>query len=185
MDEKLAVQQCVQGNPEAFAGLVNQYQFRVLALAMNITRDKEEARDVAQDVFIQAYTNLHRFDIQKSFKNWIMGITVKRSIDQTRKQKTFLKFFNRYLTVARLYNQPENKKIEESVIFHPLLRYLNKKERAALSLQLNEEYTAKEIGEILDCSENTVRVYLFKARQKIKKRLGDHKTVSAKYEVTG
>jgi RNA polymerase sigma factor (sigma-70 family) len=48
---------------------------------------------------------------------------------------------------------------------------LNERERIALSLQINENYTAKEIGKILDCSENSVRVLLFKAKKKLKKNL--------------
>jgi RNA polymerase sigma factor (sigma-70 family) len=57
------------------------------------------------------------------------------------------------------------------------LKRLNERERTALCLQINENYTAGEIGQVLQCSENSVRVTLFKARKKLKKALRESKEV--------
>ncbi|MCK4836112.1 MAG: sigma-70 family RNA polymerase sigma factor [Candidatus Aminicenantes bacterium] len=183
MNETAIIQQSLAGNPDAFAQLVNRYQCNVIALAMNITGDADDARDVAQDSFMQAFTNLHRFDRNRTFKKWLMGITVKRSIDRVRKNKSFLKFFKRYMRVAKTEDTLNTKMIEDSLIIHPLLKKLNGKERSILSLYINESYSAKEIGTMLNCSENTIRVHLFNARKKLKKELLNNPVPGGNYEV--
>ena len=173
-DERSAIRLCLDGQNEAFEALVTRYESHVKALAWNITGSAEEAMEISQDAFLQAFKNLHLFDQTKPFKNWLLGITIKRSLDKIRKKKSFLYFFNRYAREVPMAKE-EIRPIEESAIFHPLLKRLNERERAALSLQINENYTAKEIGRILDCSENSVRVTLFKAKKKLKKEFLDRK----------
>ena len=169
-NEVQMIRSCLAGNREAFEILVNRYESHVKALAWNIIGSPEEAMEISQETFLQAFKNLHLFDIGKNFKSWLLGITIKRSIDKLRKQKTFLNFFQRYSLEVPLTSE-EIKPIDESPIFHPLMNRLKERERIALSLQINENYTAKEIGKILDCSENSVRVLLFKAKKKLKKVL--------------
>jgi RNA polymerase sigma-70 factor (ECF subfamily) len=171
MNEKEIIKTCLNGSVDAFETLVEHYQSRVIALAWNILGDPDEAKDTAQDTFIQAFKNLHRFDMKRNFKTWLMGITVKRAIDRIRKQKSFLKFF-KHLTENANFHIPANiHRIEDTEIFYPLLKILTEKERAAVTLKINDGYSAREIGAILNCSEATARVYLFKAKKKLKKAL--------------
>ncbi len=60
---------------------------------------------------------------------------------------------------------------DESAVLSPLLKKLTVKERLALSLSVNEEYTAAEIAEVLQCAESTARVHLFNAKRKLRKGL--------------
>lgn len=178
-EEKTIIRKCLDGNRDVFEVLVNRYETHVKTLAWNITGNPEDAIEVSQEAFLQAFKNLHRCDLNKNFKNWLLGITFKRSIDRIRKQKSFWNFFNRYVQVAPLKKE-EITTIEESAIFHPLLKKLNEKERTALSLQMNENYSAREIGGILNCSENAVRITLFRAKKKLKKELLKNRTAPGK-----
>ena len=171
MDERVIIQTCLKGETDNFEYLVEHYQSRVIALAWNILGDPDEARDVAQDTFVQAYKNLHLYDHQRNFKTWLIGIAVKRSLDRIRKKKNFIKFFKICSKNLVFNKKPDVRSIEESEIFQPLLKLLNKKERAVLSLKVNEGYSAQEIGLVLNFSEATARVYLFKAKKKLKKAL--------------
>ena len=183
MDEKEIILQCRQGNLDAFARLVDHFQYRVIAVASNITGDPEEARDVAQDTFVQAFKNLDTFDLNRSFKKWLMGITVKRSIDRLRKNKSYIKFFKAYIKMTPLAQNPKTRMIEDSLILQGLLKKLNAKERSILALQINEGFSARELGIIFNCSENTIRVHLFRARQKLKKALKNNPDILGKKEV--
>jgi RNA polymerase sigma-70 factor (ECF subfamily) len=183
MDEKEIILQCRQGNSDAFARLVDHFQYRVIAVACNITGDPEEARDVAQDAFAQAFINLDTFDLNRNFKKWLMGITVKRSIDRLRKSKSFIKFFKAYIKMTPLVQNPKTRMIEDSLILQGLLKKLNTKERSILALQINEGFSARELGNIFNCSENTIRVHLFRARQKLKKALKNNPGILGKKEV--
>lgn len=168
-DERLIISECLEGNAGRFDVLIIRYQSAIFALGMNILGDPDEAMDVCQDTFAQAYINLHRFDMERKFKNWLLGIAVKRSLDRIRKKKSFLAFFDRYAREGKTSDHFKTHGIEESVVFRQFLKQLNPRERTALSLKMNEGYTAKEIAEVLRCSENTAYVHLFKAKQKIKK----------------
>ncbi len=169
-DEKKAIKLCLAGDSDAFELLVNRYESAAKALAWNITGSPEAAMEVVQETFLQAFKNLHRFDPEKDFKKWLLGIAAKRGIDHIRKKKRFLNFFNLYAEETSLAEE-DKRRIEDSPIFHPLLKRLSERERVVLSLQMNENYSAAEIGSILDCSENSVRVLQFKARKKLKKAL--------------
>jgi len=147
MDEKEIILQCRQGNLNAFARLVDHFQYRVIAVACNITGDPEEARDVAQDTFVQAFINLDTFDLTPMVQN------------------------------------PKTRMIEDSLILRDLLKKLNTKERSILALQINEGFSARELGNIFNCSENTIRVHLFRARQKLKRVLGNNPDILGKKEV--
>lgn len=171
IDDNIIIEKSLQGDLEAFAGLVKKYQQALIALGWNILGDRDEARDIAQETFIQVFTHLERFDMTRSFKTWIFSIAVKRSIDRIRRQKSFWKYFNRQTKEQSLETTQTNMRIEESQVFSPLLKRLNPKERMAISLKINEGYSAKEIGEVIKCSENTTRVHLFNAKKKLKKEL--------------
>lgn len=171
MNEARVIRRCLSGDTNAFAQLVNRYHRHVLALALNITGDADDARDVAQDSFIQAYCHLNRFDLNKSFKNWLMGITYKRSIDRIRKNKSFLKFMKHYTKVAKTNETSKSRMIEDAITLNPLLKKLKARERTVLYLAVTDSYSAREIGTILGCSESTVRVHIFNARKKLKREL--------------
>lgn len=176
MNETEIILSCLAGNADAFEPLVNIYQPRVVALAWNILGDPDEARDIAQETFIQAFTRLDTFDTQRNFKSWLLGITYKRAIDRTRRKKSFLKYFKhktQTFTSKDLEAPQRPQTIQNSEIFAPLLVHLKEKERSALALQINENYSAKEIADTLDCSEANARMLVFRAKRKLKAILSE------------
>jgi RNA polymerase sigma factor (sigma-70 family) len=176
MNENTLIRLCLQGKREqsrdAFETLVKKYQSNVMALAMNILGDYDDALDMVQETFVQVYVNLDRFDLQRNFKTWLMSIAVKRCLDQLKKRKSFLNYFlkqSKQLHPGGLWELPNHRNLEDSEIFYPLLKKIKDKERIALVLRMNEGYSAKEIAAVLECSESTARVHLFNAKQRLKK----------------
>lgn len=173
MDECQIIARCLAGDREAFEMIVNKYQAGVLTLAWSILGNRAEAEDAAQEAFFRAYVNLQNFDRAKDFKNWLYAIVHKRCLDRIRKLKTEKKYRSRMAGAAApvtsvLKTEPG---MEESAVLSPLLKKLTVKERLALSLSMNEEYTAAEIAGILHCAESTARVHLFNAKRKLRKGL--------------
>ncbi|MFQ6082542.1 MAG: RNA polymerase sigma factor [Candidatus Aminicenantia bacterium] len=177
MEEKEIISRCLSGEIEVFEILVRKYQANVLSLTWNILGDKEEAKDITQEAFIQAYVNLNRFDMTRSFKNWLYSIAYKRCLDRKRKEKSLAKFIKKIIKEERLSDELKTKqrRIEDSEIFNPILNELNEKERTAISLKVNEGYSAREIAQVLNCAESTARVHLFNAKRKLKKVLKEKK----------
>lgn len=170
MQDSELIARCLEGDTDAFGPLVRRYESHVKALAWNITGNRDDALEASQETFLQAFRHLDRFDKERDFKNWLLGITAKRCIDRLRKQSGFLKLLKRFSSEQPTAKE-DVKPVEESPIFNPLWKKLSKQQRVALSLQINENFAAKEIGSILDCSENHARVILYKARQKLKQAL--------------
>lgn len=78
-----------------------------------------------------------------------------------------------------LYNRDSihTNRIEDSEIFFPALKELSTKERVAITLKINDAYSASEIADVLGCAESTARVYLFHAKKKLRKILQGKKHV--------
>src|SRR5258708_2533211 len=72
-DETLAAR-CRGGDREAFGQLVDRYQARLVRYARGMVGDEEEARDLTQEAFVRAYTDLERFDTRRRFSVWLYGI---------------------------------------------------------------------------------------------------------------
>lgn len=179
MEDKEIISRCLSGEIEVFGLLVNKYQANILTMSWSILQNKEEAKDVTQEAFSQAYFNLIHFDKTKSFKNWLYSIAYRRCMDRKRREKVSAKYFKKVIKEEKFSSDDENKerRIEDSETFSLILKKLNKNERTAISLKINEGYSAREIAEILDCAESTAWVYLFHAKRKLKDLLEEKKDV--------
>jgi len=71
MEEKDLVRASKKGDEEAFASLVKKYRVKVFNLAFSLTRDRDTADDLAQEVFIKAYFALPRFELRSEFGTWL------------------------------------------------------------------------------------------------------------------
>ncbi len=169
MNDNQLIKSCLQGEAEEFRKIVEKYRGKILAMAMNILRNKEDAEDACQEAFIQAYRNLGKFDIQKSFPNWLFTILYNRCRDQLRKKHRFFKFYKKVKSEpdqfpsGQILNQSRHNPFSRS-----LLEELSPKERTAIFLWASHGYTSEEIASVMKCSSSTARVHLFKARKKIK-----------------
>lgn len=173
MTESELIRSAQLGDRDAFAGLVSCHEKKLLALCWNMMGDREEARDAAQDALLQAFQNIARFDAGRSFVKWLLGIGAKRCLDRLRRRRTFLKYFQDY-------GRERGRPVDAPAMDGPgdgragrLLQKLNPRERAAISLAVFEDFSAREIADLQGCSENTVRVRLFNARVKLKKEVAD------------
>lgn len=179
MDESETISRCLAGDGEVFELIVNRYQTQLLHLTWSILGDKDEAKDATQEAFIRSFLRLKTFDRKRSFKTWLFTIAYNRCMDKLREKKSRARVFEKIgkeQSFIRLQENPE-KKVEESEQYISLLNKLNEKERMAISLKVIEGYSAREISNVLDCKESTVRVYLFNAKRKLKKILEKNKHV--------
>lgn len=173
MDDQEALALCIAGDRQIFEVLVNRYQTDVLTFTGIILGDKEEAKDITQETFIQALLSLKHFDTNRSFKNWLYAIAYRKCIDRKRREK----LFSKYLRSSSKESLHQNGKImrygrlEESDLLGPVLKRLSRRERIAVVLQTEEGYSTQEIAEILQCSDSTARVTLHNAKRKIRKLL--------------
>jgi RNA polymerase sigma-70 factor (ECF subfamily) len=176
MDDKDLVRECLQGNMESYHDLMDRYRETVMAIALNILMNYEDAQDVCQEAFLKAFRNLEKFDLQKNFKSWFYSLLYNSCLDHMRKRKRFFNMLGKFRKeshtsgVLASANSP-SPQWEEFKLLHHLLP----KERLSIYLWSQEGYTGSEIASVLGCSHKTAHVYLYKAREKLKALLKEKK----------
>jgi len=181
-DDRELVKQAQQGDKAAFETLVQRHQGRVFAVAGGILRNREDVEDTAQQVFLKAYFSLRRFDQRAAFTTWLYKITVNECWDLLRKRKVRPLVYESELTEeqAEMYIATEqaveqsrdaSEQLETKQELEEWLGCLEEKDRAMLVLKEVQGFTVEEIAEMMEINGNTVKVRLFRARQKIAERI--------------
>jgi RNA polymerase sigma-70 factor, ECF subfamily len=177
-DDRELVRRAQADDKEAFEELVRRHQNRVFAVAGGILRRREDAEDIAQQVFVKAYFSLKRFDQRAAFSTWLYKITVNECWDLLRKKKVRPLLYESDLSEeqARQFGATDEKQAEEPDISEKLqarqqvellMAGLDARDRTMLILKEVEGFAVEEIAEILGLNANTVKVRLFRARRRI------------------
>jgi RNA polymerase sigma-70 factor (ECF subfamily) len=183
VEERALAERGLLGGAEEFKKIVDAYSPPLLALAINVLGNRQDAEDACQEAFLKAYLHRTSFDVERSLKNWLMTILYRGCLDQIRKKKRFRGFVAKaaWESPERLAGPPAPAEGGPREIEIRFLDLLSPRERTALSLWANEGYTAEEIARIIACRASTARVYLFNARRKIKAFMEqDHGTLQTR-----
>ena len=87
-DETALVQLARGGDLKAFSDLIKRYEGKIFRLALHITQNREDAEDIAQDVFLKAYQKLDQFQGNSKFYTWLVRIAVNEALMRLRKRRT-------------------------------------------------------------------------------------------------
>jgi RNA polymerase sigma-70 factor, ECF subfamily len=177
-EDRELVRRAQAQDKEAFEELVRRHQHRVFAVAGGILRRREDAEDIAQQVFVKAYFSLKRFDQRAAFSTWLYKITVNECWDLLRKRKVRPLVYESDLSEeqARQFGATDERASEEPDISEKLVARqrvqnlmagLDERDRTMLILKEVEGFAVEEIAEILGLNANTVKVRLFRARRRI------------------
>ena len=181
-DDRELVRRAQHGDKEAFEVLVRKHQGRVFAVAGGILRNREDVEDIAQQVFLKAYFSLKRFDQRAAFSTWLYKITVNECWDLLRKKKVRPLVYESELSEeqAHLYQSTEQdarngpdvrQRMETQQQLDRWLEYLDERDRVILVLKEVQGFTVEEIAETMGINGNTVKVRLFRARQRIAEQM--------------
>jgi RNA polymerase sigma-70 factor, ECF subfamily len=188
LHDRELVRKAQRGDKESFEELVRRHQNRVFAVARGILKRHEDVEDISQQVFVKAYFALKKFDQRSAFTTWLYKITVNECWDLLRKRKVRPLVYEADLSEeqGRMYQASENREAERTDLpdridakqqVERLLGFLDERDRGMLVLKEVEGFAIEEIADIFDLNTNTVKVRLFRARQRIISRI--KKTKSA------
>lgn len=170
-NDSLWVQRTLEGDPQAFGELVQQYERDVFNLAYRMLNDGGEAEDAAQEAFLRAYSNLDRYDMSRSFKTWLLSITSNHCIDRLRRRRlTWLSLEEPLPPHPALTSDipgPEEATLtnELNLFVQGMLEELSPDYRLAVVLRYWYDLSYAEIAEMLDTTESAIKSRLFRARQ--------------------
>jgi len=172
-----------EGDGSAFEELFIKYQSKVFNTAYRMLGNYEDARDMAQEVFIRAHKSLRRFRGDSRFYTWLYRITVNSCINQLKSQKPTVSLGNCDESWERgkpaLGSSPNRgplERLEEKELQRYVQNGINSlpsKYRSVIFLRDIQGLRYHEIAEILACSLEAVRSSLYRARQELRKELKD------------
>lgn len=174
--DKEIIGRVLQGDQQVFAELVKRYQPFVFTIAMRYANHREDAEEIAQDVFVKAYKSLADFRSDSKFSTWLYTITTNTSITFLRRRK----LETHSLDNERIFEQADIKDSNEetmlvqksrAVVINKAIRLLNADDAAIITLFYRGEQSLEEIGKILGITPNNAKVKLHRARQRLKDKL--------------
>ncbi len=168
------------GDREAFQHLVVLHDERILRLAFQLMKNKQDAEDLYQESFIKAYKSLHTFRLDSSFYTWLYRITVNTAINMKNKHAR-MRYQDRTENMDPLAVVPAATDTidtdEINIAIQNATKTLPKKQRIVFVLRYLQKMKIKDVAAIMNISEGTVKQYLFRAMEKMRSALKEYRYV--------
>ncbi|WP_163401076.1 RNA polymerase sigma factor [Flavobacterium fluviatile] len=168
---------------ESFSELYAQYKTLVYNVALSYVQNIEDAEEITQDVFVKLFQSIDTFKQESSLKTWIYRMTINKSLDflkHKKSQKRFFIFGKRSEDEYEIQNTSnfehpgillENK--EKSKILFEVINQLNENQKTAFILSKIDGLSNPEIATIMELSVSSIESLLFRAKENLKKKLGN------------
>lgn len=168
--DRALLEDCKRGDRMALESLVRRYERPVFNAAYRMLGNPDEAADVAQTTFLKAFENLDRFNPQYKFFSWIYRIAINESINQINQRKRLEELVDNQKSPLRGPDDMTDSGQLSNEVQTALLE-LSEDHRAVIVLRHFTEISYRQIGDVLQIPEKTVKSRLFSARQQMKDRL--------------
>src|SRR5687768_238023 len=174
------ISRVLQGEGQAYASLVARYQNFVFTIVLRYIKSREDAEEVAQDVFVKAYRSLADFKGSSKFSTWLYTITTTTSITFLRKKKLDVQSLDNENVFASADNIDSGMSaniIEQksrTAMVNNAIKMLNPEDAQIITLFYKGEQTLEEIATILGKEPNAVKVQLHRARTRLKEKMQKH-----------
>ena len=177
--------QAQKGDQSAFEELVYRYDRSVLSIALKYSVNEDDAKDLYQEVFIRVYKGLKNFRFQSEFSTWLFRVTTNVCFTYKNRSKHHLRVsinnefdddeneFTKKEEIAYEGSSPEEISAAADLgeIVNAAVESLSPKQRMTFILKHYEGYKIREIAEMMNCKEGTVKKYLFDAIKNLRKKL--------------
>ena len=165
-----------QGDPSAYAFLVDKHKRMAYNVALQLMGNREDAQEVAQDAFLKAYQALDGYKGESKFSTWIYRIIYNAAISRLRKKKLPITSMDDEHTKVDIVGDTQSalnslKGEERKRYLNEAMSKLEDDERVILTLFYLDEKTVDEVSEITGWSSSNVKVKLHRARKRLYSRL--------------
>lgn len=175
---EVALRQAADGDDQAFAEIVREYQAMIFSIGWHFLGDRALAEDLAQEVFFELYQRLAGIESAEHLTHWLRRVAVNRSIDYGRRKK-----FRRELALEEIHEPAAGENTADSFLSERLrqsLATLSDKQRMVVVLRYQEDMGPAEIAELLEMPVNTVKSTLHRALEELRGKLA-RKLKEARY----
>lgn len=174
LKERELVVNVQKGNMEAFEQLFDLYKYKSLRTVYSITRDKDVSEDIVQEVFVSCYNSIKSLKHPEYFKTWFYRILTRTTWRYMDKEKRLIPVEDIFRKSEDSHQDSSLDKLEQKesseLIYREILK-LKPKLRTTVILYYYNEFSIKEIAQIMECLEGTVKSRLYTGRRKLKVNL--------------
>ncbi len=164
--ELLLVKRAQRGDTEAFIRLMDRHRLSLYKVAKSYLKNEEDIADVMQDTILSAYEHLKDLKQAAYYKTWITRILINHCIDLLNEQRRSIP-----ASLDEILEEHSRDYPADDQGFYDLLSELPEEIRPIFLLYYGEGFRTREIAEILDLNENTVKSRLKRGRQKLKRSI--------------
>jgi len=180
------ISQVLKGDHNAYALLVERYKSYVFTLTFRFTKNREDAEEVSQDIFVKAYRSLADFKGTAKFSTWLYTIVNTTCITFLRKKRLDVKSLDDEGTFEVADSQDSGFRanlVEQKsrlIMVNRAIAMLNPDDAEIITLFYKNEQSLEEISQILGVEVNTAKVRLHRARTRLKDKMEKHFTEEIK-----
>lgn len=173
------IEQCRKGKQQYYKKVYSLYSQAMFNICLRILGNRQDAEDILQEAFADAFHTIHKFRFESSFGAWLKRIVVNKCISYIRKMKIDMQFINDIETLNIVDEDSFEENCKDIAIMVERVKSamgsLPEGSRTIFSLYLFEGYDHVEISEIMNITESTSKTQYMRAREKIKNILLDNK----------
>lgn len=159
---EILIKKAIKGDSEAFISLIDKHELTMYKTAKAILNNEEDIGDAIQETILSAYKNINNLKSSKYFKTWLTRILINKCNDIVRANKNIV-FIEKY-TKEDFYEEDINSRLE----FDECFEKLGSEYKLVLSLYYVDGFNAREISDILNENENTIKSRLLRAKKHLK-----------------
>ncbi|MFY0713115.1 RNA polymerase sigma factor [Seonamhaeicola sp. NFXS20] len=187
MEEEKFIQELKDGKKFAYSKLIELFEQKVFTTCISFVPNKEDAEDIAQEVFVEVFKSINKFKENSKLSTWIYRITTNKCLEFIRKKNTKKRFaflqsilgneipFDKTQYFTEM-NHPgillENQ--EQSEILFKAINKLPEDQRVVFTLSKIDGFSNKEISEITNKSVSSVESLMFRSKKNLKKLLENY-----------
>ena len=170
------IDQTLAGDQSAYADLVKRHQRFAFTLALRFAKNREDAEEITQDCFVKAYRALATFNGQAKFTTWLYSIVYTTAMTSLRKKRVETSSIDDDDNAIQIestggYDENNAENRSRSFYLNQAIAQLLPDDAAIITLFYKGEQSLEEIAQTMGMEANTVKVKLFRARQRLKERL--------------
>ena len=179
-DEKALISALITGDNNAFRQFVNDYQLSIRRICIGMLRSEADADDVAQEVFIEAFRSIAKFNEKAELSTWLYRIAVNKSLNYLRQKKSMkrdsvISISDEYKHSLQLSGSDSSEEAvtagdHKKAIDSALIR-LQDKQRTAFVLSKYEDLSYREIADLMKSSVGSVESLIFRAKKNLQRYL--------------
>lgn len=170
-DDRHYIERVLDGEPDAYAFLVEKYKTMAYNISLKIVKQQEDAEEITQDSFVRAYKSLRSFKGDAKFSTWLYRIVYNASVSHTRKTKREMPVDEQSREFLKHPDMVEGGETETDESLSAALKKavdsLPSPEQTMINLYYYENSNVEDIARIMSLSASNVKVKLFRIRKKL------------------